>query len=147
MLTRSFWLRSAREAVYALAALPLGVLWFSVVVTMLALSAGLAITIVGLPLLLLTLGLVRAGAALERRWAELALGEAAPAAAGRSSLRGPEPWWRRLWALVSEAAVWREVLYLLLLLPAGIALFVATVTIWSIGLTGVTAPLWYWAVP
>jgi signal transduction histidine kinase len=43
--------------------------------------------------------------------------------------------------------VWREVLYLLLLLPAGIVLFVAAVTIWSVGLFGVTAPFWYWAVP
>jgi signal transduction histidine kinase len=147
LLTTAFWLRSARETVYALASLPLGVLWFSVVVTMLALSAGLAITIVGLPLLLLTLGLVRFAAALERRWAELALGELLPAAAARPGLRGPEPWWRRLWALVSEGAVWREVLYLLLLLPAGIVLFVAAVTVWSVALTGVTAPLWYWAVP
>jgi signal transduction histidine kinase len=147
MLTTSFWLRSGRETVYALAALPLGVLWFSVVVTMLALSAGMAITIVGLPVLLLTLGLVRFAAGLERRWAELALDEQLPAATARPGLRGPEPWWRRLWALVSEVAVWREVLYLLLLLPAGIVLFVAAVTIWSVALFGVTAPFWYWAVP
>jgi signal transduction histidine kinase len=147
LLTTSFWLRSARETVYALASLPLGVLWFSVVVTMLALSVALAITLVGLPLLLLTLGLVRLAAAMERRWAELALGELLPAAAARPGLRGPEPWWRRFWALVSEVAVWREVLYLLLLLPVGIVLFVAAVTIWSVALTGVTAPLWYWAVP
>jgi signal transduction histidine kinase len=147
LLTTSFWLRSARETVYALASLPLGVLWFSVVVTMLALSVGLAITLVGLPLLLLTLGLVRLAAAMERRRAELALGELLPAAAARPGLRGPEPWWRRFWALVSEVAVWREVLYLLLLLPVGIVLFVAAVTIWSVALTGVTAPLWYWAVP
>ena len=64
-----------------------------------------------------------------------------------AGLRGPEPWWRRFWALVSEVAVWREVLDLLLLLPAGIVLFVAAVTTWSVALTGVTAPLWYWAVP
>ena len=147
LLTTSFWLRTARETVYALASLPLGVLWFSVVVTMLALSAGFAITIVGLPLLLLTLGVVRLAGALERRWVELALGESLPAAAARPGLRGPEPWWRRFWALVSEVAVWREVLYLLLRLPAGIVLFVAAVTFWSVALTGVTAPLWYWAVP
>ena len=78
---------------------------------------------------------------------ELALGESLPAATARPGLRGPEPWWRRFWALVSEVAVWREVLYLLLLLPAGIVLFVAAVTFWSVALTGVTAPLWYWAVP
>ena len=92
LLTTAFWLRTARETVYALASLPLGVLWFSVVVTMLALSAGLAVTIVGLPLLLLTLGIVRLAGALERRWVELALGESLPAAAARPGLRGPEPW-------------------------------------------------------
>ena len=147
MLTPVFWLRSARETMYALAALPLGILWFSVVVTMLALSAGLAITIVGLPLLLLTLGLVRVAATLERRWAQLLLGEQPAGVAARPGLRGPEPWWRRLWSLVSEAAVWREMLYLLLLLPAGLALFVAAVTVWTVALGGVTAPLWAWAVP
>ena len=79
---------------------------------------------------------------------ELVLGERLPPAAARPGLRGPEPWWRRFWALVSEVAVWREqILYLLLLLPAGIVLFVSAVTIWSVALTGVTAPLWYWAIP
>jgi hypothetical protein len=83
-LTKSFWLRSARETIYALASPPFGVLWFSVVVTLLATSAGLAITIVGLPLLLVTLGLVRLAAALERAWAELVLGERLPPASSSS---------------------------------------------------------------
>ena len=86
-MTTTFWLRTARETVNALASLPLGVLWFSVVVTMLALSAGFAITIVGLPLLLLTLGVVRLAGALERGWVELALGESLPAAAARPGLQ------------------------------------------------------------
>ncbi len=147
MLTTSFWLRSAREALYALAALPLGVLWFSAVVTLLALSAGLAITLVGVPLLVLTLGLVRVAGGLERRWAELVLGERIAASAARPGLHGPEPWWRRLWAIVSEGAVWRETLYLLLQLPAGVGLFVAAVTAWSVALGGLTAPAWHWAIP
>jgi signal transduction histidine kinase len=147
MLTTSFWLRSAREALYALAALPLGVLWFTTVVTLLALSAGLAITLVGVPLLLLTLGLVRVAAGLERRWAELVLGEHITSSAARPGLQGPDPWWRRLWAVVSEGAVWRETLYLLLQLPAGVALFAAAVTVWSVALGGLTAPAWHWAIP
>jgi hypothetical protein len=108
---------------------------------MLALSAGFAITIAACRLLLLTLGLVRVAAALERGWAELALGEVLPAQepggtartravvegdSGRCSRRAP-----------SGARSW----YLLLLLPVGIILFVVAVTIWSVALSGVTVPL------
>jgi signal transduction histidine kinase len=146
ILTAPLSTRTPRELLYALAALPLGVLWFSVVVTLLSTSVAMVVTLVGVPMLVGTLLLVRLGAEGERRWARLVLGADVPAAA---PLRGPAgaPWWRRALSLLVDPARWREALYLLLLLPSGIALFVVAVTVWAVALSFVTAPLWYWAVP
>jgi signal transduction histidine kinase len=138
--------RTPRELLYALAALPLGVFWFTVVITLLSTSVGMLVTLVGVPLLAGTLLLSRLGAEGERRWARLVLGADVPAAA---PLRGPAeaPWWRRGLALLIDPARWREALYLLLLLPSGIVLFVVAVVLWSVALGFLSAPLWHWALP
>ena len=147
LLTTSFWLRSARETVYALASLPLGVLWFSRRRDDARTQRGLRDHDRGPAAAAAHPRLVRVAAALERRWAELALGERLPAATARPGFRGPDAWWRRLWAArLRGSGVARGPLSPAPA-PAGIVLFVAAVTIWSVALSGVTAPLWYWAVP
>ena len=89
VLTEPFRLRTWREAVWALLALPIGVFWFCVLVTLLVVGIGLAITIVGLPILALTLVVAAWGARLERslaRGARTPCPRRAPPAARR---RGP----------------------------------------------------------
>src|SRR3954467_15498579 len=64
-----------RDFLYLVLGLPVGIAAFSFAVTAFALSAGLAITLVGLPLLVLTLLASRWIARLERERARLVVSE------------------------------------------------------------------------
>src|SRR3954464_9724777 len=66
------------DTVYLLLALPMGILTFTVVVTGWAVSLGLAITLVGLPLAMATIYVSRWLAWAERRRGALVLGEPPP---------------------------------------------------------------------
>jgi hypothetical protein len=133
----------ARDWIYLVSGLPLGILTFTVVVTGLSLAAGLAITLVGIPVLLGTLYLGRWMADVEQARAGWVLG--APVRRRRRAWRGGL--WTRFKAAVSDPVAWRDQLWGLLLLPVGIAGFTAAVTLWSVALAMLTSPLWYWALP
>ena len=140
-LLEPFRARTWREQAWAVAAFGLGIFWFCVLVTLLATGASLAITLVGLPLLVLTLWLAGAGARVERAWARVALGvevEAPPEPAPReeSATR------RFLRGGLLRADRWRAVLYLLLLFPLGIVEFTVAVTLWACALAGIATPFW-----
>ena len=136
------WPRSAGTSSISCSASPLGIAFFSFAVTGLSLAAGLAITLLGIPVLLATL--------LASRW--IARGRARPRRARRRRAdRGRSPaqrWGRR--ALEGDPArphSWTGVAWSLLLLPIGTGGFTVAVTLWSTTLGFVTSPLWYWAVP
>ena len=131
----------ARDFAYLVLGLPLGVVTFTVAVTGLSLAAGLAITLVGVPVLLATLLALRAAAGLERRRAALVLGTPIP---GRE--RRPEGGLlARSRIVATDPASWRDALWSLLLLPVGVAGFTVAVTLWSASLGFLTSPAWYWA--
>jgi signal transduction histidine kinase len=145
--TEPFRLRTWKETGYALAALPLGVVWFSIFLTLGTTSISLIVFVVGLPLLALTMWLVRVAARIQREVANVLLHArivarpAAPAPEGQSR-------WRRLLEPVLDPADWRALAYLLLVaFPIGLGLFIATVVLWSVALFCVTAPVWYYIVP
>jgi hypothetical protein len=142
--------RNARPSViagdfaYLVLSLPIGIAAFTVAVTGISLAAGLLITLIGIPVLLLTLLACRGLAAVERTRASLVLGEPVP---------GAERTWRRDdWlsttkAIVSDPGAWRDLFWAVLLMPIGIATFTIAVTAWSAALGLLTSPLWYWALP
>jgi hypothetical protein len=130
------------DALYLTLGLPAGVIAFSVLVTGLSLAAGLAITLVGLPILLLTLYLARWMGDVERARASLLLGTPVRRR-GRAWTGRP---WPRFVAAVSDGKAWLEVLWGVLLLPIGIAGFTLAVTAWSTALGLLTSPLWYWTL-
>jgi signal transduction histidine kinase len=145
VLTEPFRLRTWRETAWALLALWIGVFWFCVLVTLLATGVGLAITIVGLPILALTLLVATWGARLERGLARgllLARVDEPPV----EHEEGKESWRRVLQLLTSERR-WRSVLYLLLLFPIGLVEFLVAVTAWTVALSLLSAPIWWWTVP
>lgn len=133
---------AARDATYLLAGLPAGVVAFSVLVTGLSLAAGLAITLLGLPVLLATLYLARWMGDAERWRASRA---------GVSLSRTDRPWaggpLARTKAAATDLGAWRDALWGLLLLPIGIAGFTIAVTAWSTALGLLTSPAWYWSLP
>jgi hypothetical protein len=126
--------QSYRNIVYLLLGLPLGTLWFSVLVTVASVSVSLLVlALLGIPLLIGMWYVVRAFANLERGVANGLLGEhiaSAPMAAGVTGNL-----WVRLREMSRDRGRWREFGYLLLRFPAGIATFtVATVAL--------SVPLW-----
>jgi DNA-binding CsgD family transcriptional regulator len=120
----------------------MGILTFTVVVTGWSLAIGLAITLIGLPIALLTVALSRAMAAVERRRAQLVLG--APLEARyRSWTQGSV--WKRLRSVFADPTTWKDLAWhLLLLLPVGIAGFAIAVTTWSTTAGLLLMPAWWW---
>ena len=100
--------RTYTGTLHLFADLALGTAYFTVLTTMLALSLGFAITLVGLPLLAVTLLLARGIGRLERGRAALLLESSIAAPDHRTS-----PWWRRL----VDGPDWRASIYGLVLLP------------------------------
>jgi signal transduction histidine kinase len=134
-------LRTWTATIYLLASMFVGLAWFTILSVGLTLGAGLLIIWVGVLVLALTLLAWRGGTWLERRWVRAMLG-----------VHIPEPYrpippgslWRRARVLAGDPATWKDLTYLILLFPLGIVWFVVTTTLWSFGLGGLTAPLWYW---
>ena len=134
---------------YMLLSLATGIVYFTVVVTGLSMSAGLAILIVGIPFAVLFVGIVRALSLVEGRLVEVMLGERMP----RRPLyaeRG-KPWLARIGMMFTDPRTWSTMLYQVLMLPLGIAYFTAAVTLMTtaIGLFagGLTAIAWVMGVP
>ena len=133
----------AADFTYLVLGLPLGIVTFTVAVTGLALGAGLAITLAGVPVLLATLLAVRASAALERTRAGWLLGVRIQ---GRER-RLTGSLWERTRAILGDPASWRDTVWSLVLLPVGVAGFTFAVTLWATTLGFLTSPAWYWALP
>jgi len=113
-----------KEISHLLVNLPASIIGFVYVVTMLATGAGLAVTVVGLPLLAAGLRGSRQLGKLERERARRLLGlridEPSPLPVRRTGFFG----W--LWSSLKDPVGWRAVLYDLIRLPWGIATFTIT---------------------
>jgi hypothetical protein len=134
--------QTGKDFLYLLLGLPLGIATFTFAVTALSLSVGLAITLVGIPLFVLTLLASRWIAKLERARAALVVDE--PVVVDAPLTGGVV---ERAKALIRDRAAWTGVAWSVLLLPIGIAGFTVAVTLWSTAVGFVTSPLWYWAMP
>jgi hypothetical protein len=117
---------------HLMADLVVGTATFAVTVTLLAVSAGLMITLVGIPLLAGTLLVARCIGGLERLRAHvLGVVTGAPAHDGRG-----------LRARLVDPADWRAVLYALLLFPAGVVTGTITLTGWACAVAAITSPFY-----
>src|SRR4051794_10615409 len=87
--------RTWRESTALVVCLPLGIAWFTILVTGISVSAGLLITLIGIPLLVLTVAFGRVIGAVERAKARALLGADLPAFPKQRRGRD-EGWWR--WA-------------------------------------------------
>lgn len=115
-----------RNIGYLLLGLPLGTLWFSILVTLTSVSVSmLVVALLGIPLLVGSWYAVRALANVERGVASVLLDEHVaqqPMAAGVSGNL-----WVRLRDMSRERDRWRELGYLMLRFPAGVATFTLAV--------------------
>jgi len=118
--------------------LPLGIAYFTWLVTGVSVGAGLAITLVGIPILTLVLASVRPLLAAERTLSNALLGTAIPGAG--LAPRG-EGWLGRLKAYWTDSTTWRGVAYLLTRFPVGTLTFSATTAVFSAALYLIAAPI------
>jgi signal transduction histidine kinase len=126
---------------YLTATLPLGIFYFTVLVTGISVGLGTAVIGIGLAVLLLTLACWWGLAIFERHLVMWWLGVpippmAPPAPANRT-------WWDWVRATLSNPVAWKSLTYLFVEFPFGIFAFTAVVTLLSISLTALGYPLLY----
>ncbi len=128
---------------YMLLSLATGIVYFTVVTTGLSVSLGLLVLIIGVPLLVLFLAMVRVLSLVEGRIVEVLLGERMP----RRPLytqRG-KGWLERIKEVFTDARTWTAMLYFLLMLPLGITYFTIAVTGLTTSLSLIAAPIIVWS--
>jgi hypothetical protein len=118
--------------------LPLGVAYFTRLVTGLAVGLGLAITLIGIPILTLVLASVRPLLAAERALSNSLLGTEIPDAALAPSGEG---WIGRLKAYWTDSATWRGLAYLLARFPVGVFTFSVALTAYASAGYLIAAPI------
>jgi uncharacterized membrane protein len=128
---------------YALLALPIGIAYFTWVVTGISLSAGLAILIVGVPFTLLFIASCRVIALLEGRIVETLLGQRMPRRLPTDEVHVSGVW-PRIKAMLMDRRTWSTMFYMVLQLPLGVAYFVIAVTGLTLSLGLVAGPLVEW---
>jgi hypothetical protein len=126
---------------YLLLSLPLGIFGFTVVVVGFSLGLGLLITLVGIPVLVMTLLFVRAFSILHGRLAWSMLQAPMPRRSAPRSEASPGVFWNRLVELIRSRRTWREVLFVLLSLPLGIVGFTLAVTVVTLMFGGLAQPI------
>lgn len=131
---------------YNLIGLAMGVVSFTLIVTLFSVGVSTLILVVGLPILAFTFLLARGLADLHR-------------VSLRAVVRRPSPrpiypappvragWLRRMVNPMMSGQAWLDLAAGVLDLPFAIAAFTLTVTWWSTALGGVTYPLWDWTIP
>jgi signal transduction histidine kinase len=136
--------RTYTRIAYLLVAGVFGVIEFTFLVTALSTGVGLAVTLIGIPILIASVYAWGWLAEIERSTIGALTGNHI------ASPYRPLPehgWWDRLRARLADPATWKDLTFLFLQFPFGLLSFIVAVTVLSVGISGLTLPLWYWAVP
>ncbi len=135
--------RSHLNLLYLLLGLPLGTLYFTVLVTGFSLGIGLMVlALIGIPILIGLWYVVHVFMQLERAMAVGMVGvDIAP-------IDPPPAWpgglWRHFKRCMGHAPTWKGIAYLLLRFPVGIATFTTAVTFIATSLAMTFAPVYTW---
>lgn len=124
---------------YMLLALATGVVYFTIVVTGLSVTLGTLVLIIGVPMALLTLAVVRAVSFAEGRIVEGLLGERMPRRPRVVGAQGNI--WDRIKSWLTDYRTWTTMLYMLLQLPLGVIYFSVIVTSLAVSGALVVAPV------
>ena len=139
--------RTWRELLYVFSGLPIATVTFAYAVTMLATSAGLLITFLGVPVLAAGLVGCRAIGVAERARARVLLrmdvAEPEPVHALQRR-KGLMPW---VGALLRSGVSWRHLLHTVLHFPWALFSFVVSVVFFSVGWTLALYPAYQWVFP
>ena len=134
-------LSAVKRTFYALMSFPLGLTWFVLFVTLLSTAFGLLFIGIGIALFWLTLLIAGGCAAFERSLMSAFLDLDVPEPERRQDGRRPVG---SFLLTLRDVSYWRELVFLIARFPLGLAMFVVTVTGWSIAFSGVTSIIWVW---
>lgn len=141
---RVYGTRALKEFGWSLIGFPLAVVGFSTVVYVSALSLGLAITFVGIPMLAAVLWGCRWAAHGYRALARVLLDLDVPTPRPRPPRTGILA---RLGGALTDPVNWRSWLYLIVRFPLGVMSFVVAIAAWGYAITFLTYPAWFWLIP
>jgi len=131
--------RTYLNLLYLLLSFPLGLFYFVVLVTGISLGLGLLITLVGIPLLMLMVLVWWGLAFIERHLAiSLLRADIAPM---HTRLYGNL--WHKYKQIFKNPVTWKSLLFLFLKFPMGIFAFVVVITLISVSMSFIIAPLLY----
>jgi hypothetical protein len=125
-----------RRSLHLLTDLPLGLVTSTAATTLLAVSAGLAVTLLGVPLLVGGLAAARGLGRVERGRARVLLGVPVPPPPVRHGLRDR----------LADPAAWRGLGYAVLLGPVGLLTGGLTFLGWATALGAIAFPAYAWAL-
>ena len=131
--------RAYTSVFFMLLSLATGIVYFTVAVTGMSLSIGLAVLIVGVPFFLTFIGLTRILSLAEGRLIEAMTGERMPR---RPVHPGPaKGFWNRIVDMLTDGRTWTTLAYFVLMLPVGILYFVMAIIGLAFSVTMIFAPL------
>lgn len=128
------------KLLYLLLGFPLGIAYFVFLIVGLSLGAGLAVTFIGIPILIGVFFACTGLGAFERMMAHSMLQVSIPAPPRPAPAPGI---WPKLKALFGSPTMWKSFFYLLLKFPFGVAAFVVLVTAFSLSVGLIVAPITY----
>jgi putative sensor protein len=130
-----------RDSTYVLLGFPIAILALTALLTGLSVGVSLAFLIVGVPVLLATLGLARRLAAVERWRIGTARGLSTPAPEYRRAPMNTAAS-VRVRTHLQDRQAWRDLAHGILRVLPSTAAFVVVVTWWTGAVAGLTAPVW-----
>ena len=130
--------RAYTSLFFMILSLVTGTLYFTIAVTGLSLSLGLAILIIGLPVFIGFIGIARAISLGEGRLLEAVSGERMPR---RPVHPGSGSLWERILAMLQDGRTWTTMAYLVMMLPLGVIYSSVALTGLSVGVAFLLVPL------
>lgn len=131
--------RAYSSLFYMLLALATGILYFTFAITGISLSAALAIVIIGIPLLVVFIGMTRVMALAEGRLIEAITGERMPR---RPVHPGPpKGFMARIADMLGDPRTWTTLAYFLLMFPLGTLYFMMAVSGLALGFGLIAGPI------
>ena len=138
-VTAPFRPQTYRNLAYLLLAFPLGLAYFVFVTVGLSVGVGMAVLVVGIPIIAATVAGALGVGGVERRLTAWLLGVEVP---GRTEVDG-ETRRDRLWTLATDRRTWGAVVYLPVKFAVGTVALVFTMNALVTGVALLTVPLYY----
>ncbi len=123
---------------YMVLSLVTGTFYFSLAVTGLSLSFSLILLIIGLPVMMLFFLAVRGLGFVEGRLVEALLGTRMPR---RAIVPRGGSWWEKFKVMFTTGSTWTTLVYMVLMQPLGILYFTLIVTLFSLAISLMGAPV------